>query len=293
MADITESSCKSLMCQISKKSAKNNVQTIKNTYGESDLAKSSLFSGGFINFGYWKDIEVKSNNITSVDRTNASIALYQLLLDKLLIKDNNLVVEIGCGHGYGAILAHGQSANLTVIGLDILDEQINRAIQIHSNYIKCNQNILFKSVPEEKLSIDDECADIIFSVEAAQHFISIDDFLQQAYKALKPYGKLGITTFFSKSTNTLKKLKGILPSVKNDFDRVLVYSEFCQLVESYGFTILTSESIGEFVFDNLNSWALQTQTPVEIIDWNNTWGKAIKSDFLDYCLLVAQKPGHI
>jgi hypothetical protein len=41
-----------------------NPNSTQDMYGKNDLAKFPMFSGGYINFGFWKGIDYKNNPLT-------------------------------------------------------------------------------------------------------------------------------------------------------------------------------------------------------------------------------------
>jgi hypothetical protein len=86
---------------------------IIDTYDNNDLSSKPPFQGGYINFGYWKNIlRDDSQVLTKENRVNSSFALYKLILDHLNIKENDRILEAGCGLGYGCKYVAG-NYNLT------------------------------------------------------------------------------------------------------------------------------------------------------------------------------------
>ncbi|MGH3670581.1 MAG: hypothetical protein ACRDSH_08080 [Pseudonocardiaceae bacterium] len=64
-------------------------------YGENDLGSMEIFSGDFINFGYWRGFEPGS--ISVEERTASQADLYRTVLRRLQIDRADVVLEIGRG----------------------------------------------------------------------------------------------------------------------------------------------------------------------------------------------------
>lgn len=170
--------------------------TMEKMYDDFDLSKWSLFSGGFINFGYWGKVK-KHLPISEWERTESEKNLYRHLANKLLISKKDKVLEVACGLGLGSSLILSEYSPLEIKAIDISKTQIYRAKSLNQNIIKKSKRLDFQIGMAEKIPFQDNFFEIVFSIEAAQHFVSVVEFIKESYRVLKPKGKFGIATFFA------------------------------------------------------------------------------------------------
>ena len=93
----------------------------------------------------WHYFEVNGFNdlekpITLEDRVRASQALYQVVFDQFLEMDDLAIAEIGCGRGMGCGLLGKNARVSSITGVDLNEEQIERATKInHHLIINCKK----------------------------------------------------------------------------------------------------------------------------------------------------------
>ncbi len=133
-------------------------------YGESD----------FMNFGYW-DEQTKNQQ-------EACENLMEHLLDFIPNKAGN-ILDVACGKGATTayLLKYYEPANVTAINISERQLEI-----VRKNAPGCNC-LLMNAVD---LEFDDSSFDNIICVEAAFHFYTRKKFLKEAYRVLKPGGRL-------------------------------------------------------------------------------------------------------
>lgn len=105
------------------------------------------------------------------------------------------VLEVGSGRGGGVWYMMKYLNPSSVVGVDISKE----AIQF------CNENysldgLSFMEGDAENLSFDNESFDVIINVESSMHYGSIDKFLKEVKRILKPGGMFSIADIRSKRT---------------------------------------------------------------------------------------------
>src|SRR5438067_1553403 len=100
-------------------------QLVSEIYGSQDLAAHPFFRGGYINFGYWKNLSIREN-ISPEDRIEASAALYKYLFSLMELSPGESALEVGCGQGMGCALLLETVGVKKVLGIDITPEQISR-----------------------------------------------------------------------------------------------------------------------------------------------------------------------
>lgn len=261
-------------------------QKIIETYGANDLSSKAPFQGGYINFGYWKDISVNDHQqLSKQDRVNASLALYRHIFNYLNIKDNDRIIEAGCGLGYGCkyMVENYNPSEITCV--DVTPEQIQRAKITHKNVIKKFKSLAFLNASADEIKRPSNSYDKIYSVEAAQYFPSMEKFAQEAHRLLKPQGMLVITAHFSTSPQGYEAAKKLLPTVEQNIDRMIPIEEVRSAFRKAGFNELKLESIGQFVFKGFDHWISQ----VEDAPWAHNIYKLYQQGNIDYYVLVLQK----
>jgi len=128
----------------------------------------------FANFGFWD--EHTSN------AKDASVNLMEKLLAFIPGKSGN-ILDVACGKGATTrhLLKYYDPAKVT--GINTSAKQLATA---QRNAPGCS----FLVMDAVKLSFDDAFFDNIICVEAAFHFYTREDFLREAFRVLKPGGRL-------------------------------------------------------------------------------------------------------
>jgi cyclopropane fatty-acyl-phospholipid synthase-like methyltransferase len=255
--------------------------TLKTIYADSDLGEWELFSGGFINFGYWKN--VRELGVSSTIRTEASRELYKLVLSQLNLSRNDTVLEVGCGKGLGAALAAG--AGCRVVAMDLFGEQLERARAANAGVIAKNAlQIEWIQGSACEMPFVDESFDHIFSVEAAQHFPSLGAFAKESARVLKKGGKLSFATYFLTDPKLVQETHKLLPWIGTEFEIGHDVQGCLKVLEEQAFVNISCEPIGEHVWRPFDEWMENTEHKGEL---ERNWLKAHNEGLLDYYLLAA------
>lgn len=260
--------------------------TVEDLYNDQNLAATSLFSGGFINFGYWETLKIHPR-ISARTRALSSQKLYEKIFDLLAINTTDSVLEIGCGLGNGSILLHQKYKPKYLIGIDASAFQIQRAMAKHKNYLSSSKDSLVLTVATaENFKIPPSSITKAFSVEALQHFDSVDNFLHLILKTLKPGGRLVVTTFFLKS-DPPSKFFDLFPNFASGVDKLIKVDDFKQKLVEFDFVNIELQSIGKHVWHGFDRWISQTEYRDT---WDKNWLDAYKNNILDYYIFIAEKP---
>jgi cyclopropane fatty-acyl-phospholipid synthase-like methyltransferase len=138
-------------------------------YGKNDLSSLAIFSGNYINYGYWQNF---TPGLISIDeRTESQANLYRTVLRRLKIDPTDRALEVGCGIAVGAALALREFGPRAVYGLDLSQHQIDRATRINADLVAQQPDrLVLQQGSALELPYADEMFDKCYSVEAAQHF---------------------------------------------------------------------------------------------------------------------------
>jgi len=253
-------------------------------YGQDDLGATPIFQGGFINFGYWRDFDLEKD-ITLEERVQASKALYQVVFDEFLLGDNLVVAEIGCGRGMGCGLL-AENANVkSITGIDLNEEQIERAERINQHLINSNPNkINFQQGSAENTGLESNFFDVVYSVEASQHFPSFVDFAREVDRILKPGGRFVQTTFFATDEGLDKILKKRFATIESGVDRFRPLENVKAACDSIGFELVSERSIGQEVYYGFDKWMSQLDEEDQE-RWVSDLLKSFKEDLIDYNII--------
>jgi cyclopropane fatty-acyl-phospholipid synthase-like methyltransferase len=252
----------------------------RTVYGSGDLGELSIFAGGFINFGYWRDIPL-DGAITLEQRVASQQAMYDLVADTLQIGAGDRVLEVGCGRGIGAssLLRRGPAR---VCGIDLMPEQVARAREANRD-----PRLTFEQGSAAAIPFHDGSFNRLLSVEAAQHFEDIPGFARESYRVLEPAGRFALATFFAADEHAAPELARLLESFATGLDLAHSIASVQDALGAAGFTGVAAASIGEHVWRYFDRWIAQTEYRDS---WGRNWIPLVERGLVDYYLVTAHKP---
>jgi tocopherol O-methyltransferase len=143
--------------------------------------------GPHIHHGYFED-----HGETPVE---AQEKLIEKLLAPLEISAQDEILDVGCGTG-GSSLYLASKYGATVTGITLSQKQVDMATQLA---MKARlENVSFKV--EDALSLTSFCNQsfsVVWSLESCEQFYDKQMFIQQAFRVLKPGGRLMLATWCS------------------------------------------------------------------------------------------------
>jgi cyclopropane fatty-acyl-phospholipid synthase-like methyltransferase len=260
--------------------------TIEQMYEDLNLSECPLFTGEFINFGFWKDIPCK-DIISQNQRLESEKNLYRYVLSQLQMSTADKVLEVGCGLGRGTALVLEDFKPASIHAIDRCKVQVERALETNQGTInKYPNQLFFVQGIAEHIPFLSNSFDKVFSIEALQHFDNIQAFAKEAYRVLKPNGRIAVATYFGKSKQASRELNKLIPIIEGGTDHAYFITDFKQNLEEAGFKEVTIESLGQQVWPSFNQWICQVGWGET---WNQNWYKAYQAGLVDYYLVKAKK----
>jgi ubiquinone/menaquinone biosynthesis C-methylase UbiE len=150
------------------------------------------------------------------------------------------ILEVCCGQG-GTAAYLPKTANFT--GVDLSDT----AIALAKETFKDRPNYRFQQMDACKLDFEDSIFDVVIAKEAIEHLPDVGACLREAYRVLKPTGKLIVTSPNRDSLHLrMNRLMGNA-DFKCSYDHLneLTFAEFCELATAAGFQL--DKSCGSFL----------------------------------------------
>lgn len=118
---------------------------------------------------------------------------------KLVMKSSELlgiqpgdeILDLACGRGMSSFIMHCMYPETRITGVDLLPENINVAKACFSQA----ENLAYRTGDAMNIDAPAESFDRVMCLEAAFHFPDRSRFLQEAFRVLRPGGKLVVVDF--------------------------------------------------------------------------------------------------
>ncbi|MGC0318743.1 class I SAM-dependent methyltransferase [Kitasatospora acidiphila] len=262
---------------------------VRETYGPADLSRAPIFAGGFINFGYWRAIDL-SGPLGEAERVRSQEDLYRHVLDAAGLGNEPKVLEVGCGLGMGCALTLREYGPAAVTGLDVHPEQLRRARSAQADLLHDKPGRLrFVQGTAERMPLPAGEFDAVVSVEAAQHFPDLDAFAAEAARVLRPGGRVAVASFFTvdDAPGRPEELAKLLETYANGLDIARPVTALTDAFRAAGLTGARVESIGPQVWQGWDRWLSRWWAPGT---WPRNFLRAYEERILDYYVVTAARP---
>jgi len=175
---------------------------------------------GFFNLGYWKGVE------DSIEM--AQINLIETLVS-FFINTNGTILDVACGKGASTKFLTKYFLPGNITGINISQRQLEICELIAP---ECS----FKLMDATKLEFPDSSIDNVLCIEAAIHFATRRQFLQEAYRILEPGGRLAMSDLlcdYDALENSIKNAEEIPERFKESFVAAVPKENYLQDLDAY------------------------------------------------------------
>jgi len=150
--------------------------------------KENLFS---IHFGYYEDNDTCHHK--------ALLKLNEILSSRVEIKKNDIVLDAGCGYGSSSIWL-AKNIGCKVEGITIVPFQAKQANNF-ARKERLDHLANFHVQDYTKINFKDETFDVFWALESLVHAESRSAVIKEAYRVLKPGGRLIIAEYLLRDDN--------------------------------------------------------------------------------------------
>jgi cyclopropane fatty-acyl-phospholipid synthase-like methyltransferase len=263
-------------------------------YASRHSTRTDVYKGlPFANYGYWPQDGM------TIDE--ASAALVDLLADELQLTADDTMLECGCGYGAAAIQLATQTPVAHITGRDVTEVRIATGQELVKKH--GHEGRIDLAVGDAtKLSFDDAFFSRVLAIECAFHFNTREQFFHEAFRVLKPGGRLVMTDIviaphIDVPSQTLEQLRTHMSAKIKMIPDANLYNEvaFREKLSAAGFTDLKLYSISD---KNIRQFADAMEksaetAPPETRAKRIMYANSFREEFLkgaDYLVVNARKP---
>jgi len=150
----------------------------------------------FMNYGYIPtDAEKNFEPPVGPNIQRYPLQMYHYLGSKKPLADK-VVLEVGSGRGGGANHLASYFKPKSYVGMDLAQHAVTLANSIHSQ-----PNLKFIQGSAEDIPMDANSVDVVVNVESSHAYGSVDKFLSEVKRVLKPGGYLLLVDFRNEKAN--------------------------------------------------------------------------------------------
>ena len=221
----------------------------------SDLMRLAT-GGDMLNFGYWDE-----KTITPLE---AQKKMCNIFGKKAQLKTNQHIVDVGSGISSPAIQWSLEYSPVNLSCININFNQLLSSINNVNQSVPTNdsQNFNFVNATATTLPFEKESIDRVLSLEAAQHFKPLKNFIAEAFRILRKNGTLALAIPVMTENHTVSKMK--LGTLSLTWSSEHYSKEFVESnLKQVGFSNIDLQKIGSNVYEPLANFYIANRNSIK------------------------------
>lgn len=197
-----------------------------------------------VHFGFYDD------QVTS--HKDALINLNKVLATNGEIRDGDIILDAGCGRG-GSSIWLADNFDVKVEGITLVPHQVEKAKKLASKK-QLGSKVKFSEQDYCNTNFDDQSFTLIWACESMCHAFSKADFYKEAYRLLKPGGRLVCADYIRTDRPLSMEGEALLHSWLDGWSikDIDTYEEHQKNVKDAGFTSFKLDDITKFTEPSLS-----------------------------------------
>ena len=201
----------------------------------------------WLNLGYWKDAQTYPD---------ACRAMAIMLGETAELKSTDTVLDVGCGFGEQDALLVEQFGVTRIMGIDITPVHVTVG-QERLRAKQLDDRITLTVGSAVQIAYPDKSFEKVIALECAFHFKTREQFFCEAFRVLKPGGRLALTDMLpspgkssSGVSRRITRIRACIPE-ENMYDRI----DYAKKLKAIGFTDINVLSIPGYVYPGMARYA--------------------------------------
>lgn len=248
----------------------------------------------WLNLGYWETARIYPEACQAMARTLAEAAQ---------LGPEDIVVDCGFGFGDQDMFWAEQYGVRRILGLNVTPLHVQVA-QERVKAVGLGERIELMEGSATAMPFEAESATKVLALESAFHFDTREDFFREAFRVLRPGGRIATADCMPMPGETPAGLANWLGQRRWGLPRANLYdrNEYLVRLEKAGFVNATARSIRNHVFPGMGKYAEQrnrgvamhdvvielTQQEIDSCKGVEVWAQ--NGGLTDYVIISAEKP---